>query len=1072
MEPEKRRTKEDTWKSDELKKHLRVSQSDSQSEDKKQKEKKLQRERETHDIVDYKGYIQKDQDKDRGKAKERTGERERFKSSERDRDKLRDRERGKDHHREREREKLKEKDQEKDAEKEKHITRKDKEKASDKERDRKYRRDDLKQMLIQNNLKASGGRDKEQRRRRESKDQFEQANVRDDVKERRHTERKVKEGKKSESKNSLGEFLTKKDEEGGHRHKSHRDQELNKDRGRSHSDKREHSVRGGKARPSKEGSHELFVKDGEEKYASRRPKEGSSIEDRERQLSENNEKRQREENEGKKRDLKNSEHKKQGKSLREEEETSLQHERNARDKGKSIEREKKEDTSQRPHQGEHVSAWKPMQRQKSEEELEISDNYLTNYEDDFEDYEDDFDDDDDEDNDSEARVSEERLREIPVSKKSEIEEIQRAINAENERIGTLLPKQIQKECEKEPNVDRTERQDSPARGSLCGMFMDFETANQRQSSQIMASKQKKRSTELLRLIDLDFSVSFSLLDLPPVNEYDMYIRNFGKTNTKQAYVQSNEDNLERDVQTDEIETLEKWTQHPGDSVLVSGGPRSSNDVSTDIVVTPKIDSQRLTNFLRSACQVIAVLLEEDRVATQPRWNLRSRQTSLSISDSCFQLNTNLPFLHGRKVSCLHVSQVQRQALLSVHGLPEKPGANQLDRKYIVCVWNVWQPSSPQKVLVCEAEVSCCCFSPNKATLVFAGTMDGSLVVWDLREDSRMHHCMKLNETDWIFRSPTFSTDGVLSSLNHTYPVLAIEPVSTSVCKEHNYGLSHLSSQEEMSGLSFQIASMDENGTLNLWVAVELQKVDLAGSQSDLGLIPGGKVKLVHSSTVQLNSSLFPKDILCLRKPQTLNIKFLPSNPNHFIVGTDIGVVGCSDGSIRLHQMTSEHPLIQWNDSTNGQPVIALQWALTRPAVFFVLDASSTVYIWDLLENDLCPVAKQIIQSDKVMTMVVLGEPEKTNGLLGIALAKQSGIIDIQYVKKSSWNPERLKKCWSATLVREIIDTAVSWSVIYSHLSSYVLISHHGEIGKHKVFYCPDPSLDFSLPFENKIALTM
>ncbi|CAM4522339.1 unnamed protein product [Lepidochelys olivacea] len=1039
MEPEKRRTKEDTWKSDELKKHLRVSQSDSQSEDKKQKEKKLQRAIETHDMVDYKGYIHKDQDKDRGKAKERTGERERFKSSERDRDKLKERERGKDHHREQEREKFKDKDQGKDAEKEKHIKRKDKEKESDKERDRKYRRDELKQMLIQNNLKAYGGSDKEQRRRRESKDQLEQANIRDEVKERRHTERKVKEGKKSESKNSLGEFLTKKDEEGGHRHKSHRDQELNKDRGRSHRDKREHehSVRGGKERPSKERSHELFVKDGEEKYVLRRPKEGSSIEDGERQLSENNEKRQREENERKKRDLKKTEHKKQGKSLREEE-TSHHHERSATDKGKSIEREKKEDTSQRQHQGEHVSAWKPMQRQKSEEELETSDNYLTNYEDDFEDYVDDFDDDDDEDNDSEARDSEERLREIPVSKKSEIEEIQRAINAENERIGTLLPKQIQKEHEKEPNI---ERQDSPARGSLCGMFMDFETANQRQSNRNMASKQKKRSSELLRLIDLDFSVSFSLLDLPPVNEYDMYIRNFGKTNTKQAYVQSNEDNLERDVQTDEIETLEKWTQHPGDSILVSGGPRSSNDVSIDIAVTPKIDSQRLTNFLRSACQVIAVLLEEDRVATQPRWNLRSRQTSLSISDSCFQLNTNLPFLHGRKVSCLHVSQVQRQALLSVHGLPEKPGAIQLDRKYIVCVWNVWQPSSPQKVLVCEAEVSCCCFSPSKATLVFAGTMDGSLVVWDLREDSRMHHCIKLNETDWIFRAPTFSTDGVLSSLNHTYPVLAIEPVSTSVYKEQNYGLSHLSSQGEMSGLSFQIASMDENGTLNLWVAVELQKVDLAGSQSDLGLIPGGKVKLVHSSTVQLNSSLFPKDNLCLRTPQTLNIKFLPSNPNHFIVGTDIGVVshgarhdlrvppklfkpqqggprpiranavdfspfgkpiflvGCSDGSIRLHQMTSEHPLIQWNDSTNGQPVIALQWALTRPAVFFVLDASSCVYIWDLLENDLCPVAKQIIQSDKVMTMVVLGEPEKTNGLLGIALAKQSGIIDIQYVKK-------------------------------------------------------------------------
>lgn len=61
--------------------------------------------------------------------------------------------------------------------------------------------------------------------------------------------------------------------------------------------------------------------------------------------------------------------------------------------------------------------------------------------------------------------------------------------------------------------------------------------------------------------------------------------------------------------------------------------------------------------------------------------------------------------------------------------------------------------------------------------------------------------------------------------------------------------------------------------------------------------------------------------------------------------------------------------MQWNDSTNGQPVIALQWALTRPAVFFVLDASSNIYIWDLLESDLFPVAKQTIPSEKYVTVL-------------------------------------------------------------------------------------------------------
>lgn len=113
------------------------------------------------------------------------------------------------------------------------------------------------------------------------------------------------------------------------------------------------------------------------------------------------------------------------------------------------------------------------------------------------------------------------------------------------------------------------------RGSQRGKFIDFVAAKQREVSKKVATKQKyvklqnhiyfkqvalmigywfwsqcrrcfilflictfsdwrKRSAELLRLIDLDFSMTFSILDLPPVNEYDMYIRNFGTANTKQV----------------------------------------------------------------------------------------------------------------------------------------------------------------------------------------------------------------------------------------------------------------------------------------------------------------------------------------------------------------------------------------------------------------------------------------------------------------------------------------------------------------------------------------------------------
>ncbi|RMC04781.1 hypothetical protein DUI87_17953 [Hirundo rustica rustica] len=934
MEGDKKRTKEDTWKAEELRKHLKALLPDSQNEDQKHREKKLRRERTVHDIDPN-----RHERRDREKSKERTRERERFKSTERDRDKRREREREKEHqreHRERHKDKVRESCLE-----EGHSVLKHKDRETDRERDKKHKTYEIKQIDPQNYLKSFEGRDTENHRRREIRHLLEEEKARTEERERRH-----KAQKDNDLRKKIEKVLAYKGEEGEGVHKLEEHQELDKERERRHRERKEHSVGIEKERLSKEKSHKHYGKEKEEKHKSKRSKEKSSHRDREGPAAEANERVKSRENERKKYDLRNSEYKK---GERIQEEMSHQLVRTVKDKGKLIEKEDM-DTRQEEIKDTHIS--------NPDTGLE---DFSTNYEDDFEDYADDFE--DDEDQSGEVGDAEENLREVPFSRTSEIEEIQRAITAENDRIFTPLPKKLKNE-KKEPVM---ERQDSSVRNSFRGIFMDFQMASQRQSSRSMASKQKKRISELLPLIDLDFSVSFSLLDLPPVNEYDMYIRNFGKMNTKQAYVQCNEDNLDRDIQTEEVETLEKWTQHPGESALVSGGeerfdecmscPINSQDTSVNGAPTPKIDSQKLASFLRSACQVI-----------------------------------------------------------------------------------------------------CCCFSPSKATLVFAGTADGSLLVWDLREDSRMHPCMMITETEWTFRVPTFSTDGILNSVNHTSPILAVEPVSTSLSSDHSYGLSSLSYQEEMSGPPFQIASMDENGILNMWVVVELQKVDLAGSQTDLGLVPGGKVKLVHSSTMELNNSLFPKDI-SQRMPQTLNIKFLSSNPNHFIVGTNIGLVGhgtrhdlkvvprlfrpqesrlrsisitaidffpfgkplflvgCSDGSIRLHQMTSAYPLMQWNDSTKGQPIVALQWALTRPAVFFALDASSNIYIWDLLDNDLLPVAKQTVPSEKVVTMTLLGEPEKANGLLGIVLAKESGQIDIQYVKKK-WalpQPEESDKLYSVLL---------------------------------------------------------
>ncbi|XP_037691636.1 cytoplasmic dynein 2 intermediate chain 1 isoform X2 [Choloepus didactylus] len=1016
MEPGKRRTKDDTWKTEDLRKHLWVAQSDGPKEDKKHREKKLHKESEI-DLLEYREHKYKYQERDT-KYKERTDERDIHISKEslrgeKDREKQRER---KKETKDREREKFKEKYREHDTEKS-HSRGKDREK----EKERKARKEELRQTTAYHNLLGREVREKqllervERKIRSVSKVRIEEKEKRDEDsdrgdegRERRYRERKLQYGDSKD--NPLKYWLYKEEGERRHRRPKEQDQE------KKHREKS--STREKREKFSKEKSNLFSEKEGEERHKEKQHKEGYHFDD-EKYRNNMDKKERSSKEEHRKRESKNAEHRSRGASSKRDG-TSSQHTENlARNNGKDKE-------SRRKHGREEGSSmWKLTQRRGSEETVEIekedvdlenagADEYTTNFEDDFEDYEDDFEicdgDDDDSNNEHESK---EKIEELPLARKKEIQEIQKAINAENERIGELSLKRFQKqgrmECERE---SRTDANYSPSKASVCGIFMDFATASYRQKSRTQALKQKTRSTKLLRLIDLDFSFTFSLLDLPPVNEYDMYIRNFGKKNTKQAYVQYNEDNIERDIQTEEIDTREVWTQHPGESTVVSGGGEN-RDIS-DATVIPKIDTPRLSNFLRAACQVVAVLLEEDRLAAEPNWNLRAQDNTYFFSDSSSQLNTRVPFLQNRKVSYLHASQVQRQTVVSVHGLPDKTFSNQLDGRYILCVWDIWQPSGPQKVLLCESEVTCCCFSPFKAFLLFAGTVHGSVVVWDLREDSRIHHYVKLNDCFWTFRTATFSTDGILTSVSHQSPLQAIEPISTSVYKKQNFVLSPFSTQEEISGLSFHIASLDESGVLNVWVVVELPKADLAGSISDLGLLPGGRIKLVHSSVIQLNDSLSHKGNAYWGTAQTLNVKFLPSDPNHFIVGTDMGLI--SHGARQDLRVSPKLFKPQQHD-VRPVKVNVLDFSPFGEPIF--LDDTSSIYIWDLLENDLGPVAKQPISPDKLLAMTIMGEPEKSNSsFLALVLARTSGDIDIQYLKRKWASPVEDEQKKLRLLLRE------------------------------------------------------
>lgn len=86
-------------------------------------------------------------------------------------------------------------------------------------------------------------------------------------------------------------------------------------------------------------------------------------------------------------------------------------------------------------------------------------------------------------------------------------------------------------------------------------------------------------------------------------------------------------------------------------------------------------------------------------------SLSKTQTVLPIRCSCFVLS-----IADRQISMLHFSQVQKHTMLSVHMPTTKPRAKHLDSCTIICIWNIWEPSRPQKILVYESEVTFTTFS--------------------------------------------------------------------------------------------------------------------------------------------------------------------------------------------------------------------------------------------------------------------------------------------------------------------------------------------------------------------------
>ncbi|CAC5399507.1 WDR60 [Mytilus coruscus] len=985
---------------------------------------------------------------------------------------------------------------------EKHRRRKD----EDETKERRHHRDDDDRKRHKDKDRHHRNEDDEGRRRRRDRDSPDRIETTEEDRERQRRERR----EKREGKSKGDDDRRRKDDDDS---KRRRPKDEDRERSNKDEDRRRHKDEDEKRRHRRDDDERRRDKDEER----RRHRGDDDREKRRHRDDDDREKRRHRDEDGDRRGHRGDDDREKRKHHRDEDDRDRRKEKKDRDRHKESEedererqrrerRERKEgkdrkdgdkddrDKRSKEEDARTKSAVNGRSKPKEEEEEE---NDYGGYEDDFEDYEEDF---------EEEEEDEEPPKKRPEYNHSddEMNDVLRALDEENDRL--------YKDSTKQDKYDRSDSPDDRGRGYRDSSpdepvlrarpkssAINFLSAKRQVMTQKTYGKTSKRARDLLEMIELD-TVTFDIMDLPPVKEYELYIRSYGRSDTRQAYVQTNDDAIDRDIQTEEIDMRNKWTQHPPEDFAGSGRGDGEKDFEDEeqSQQNKQQDLGRLSKFIQQAGQTIDE--ESNHVIQSIIWKCLSKLTIC------------------RHVEFAYFAPTQPNMLLTVYSQPEQSNpSNPADGKGMICVWNTNEPSYPQRVfdgkgmiegtqinhhilkdskvmlykfiscaialntpkqyapkyvivhfslgrsivaidifgartqmslmmntiiimfpkdLSVESQPRCCCFGPYKTSIAFAGMVDGSICAWDLREPPSLHRSVEFDKTEHLLRFPTYNTAGISDSDNHISPVTTINPVTTYV--DENSQQESDSKEDSGSGMSFQLVSSEDQGRINFWVVAELTTTDPAGSEIDLGLSPGGKVKVVISSTIKLESLV--REARSLGPIRSFEMQISPTDPNHFYIGTDGGYVlhglrfgnrafprtfsaltdspvdvrsidfspfghpcflaSTAEGCVHLFGTKSEKPLLTWPSKIWGtRNLRCVRWSHSRPCVFYVLDDHSQLYTFDILEGDAMPAKMETLSKENVIHIAFTPHLNVTGRHPQMLVSQEDGTIQIHTISK-------------------------------------------------------------------------
>ena len=71
-------------------------------------------------------------------------------------------------------------------------------------------------------------------------------------------------------------------------------------------------------------------------------------------------------------------------------------------------------------------------------------------------------------------------------------------------------------------------------------------------------------------------------------------------------------------------------------------------------------------------------------------------------------------------------------VLSIYFMSQE-SSHPLAGKGMICIWDVLVPQHPAHILVADGDVTCACFAEGQICIVVAGSREGNVFAWDLRQ---------------------------------------------------------------------------------------------------------------------------------------------------------------------------------------------------------------------------------------------------------------------------------------------------------------------------------------------------